>query len=363
CPALGITIPVGKDSMSMRTVWQDGAQKKSVTAPLSLIISAFAPVQDVRKTVTPQLQTGEGDTRLLLIDLGNGKNRLGATALAQVYNQLGDACADVDSASQLKAFFDQIQSLLQDGKLLAYHDRSDGGLLATLSEMVFAGHVGVSVDIAALGDVIPALFNEELGAVIQVRAADAAAIVAKLQAAGLQAFDIGTLNDSNTLAISSNDKAVLNESRIALEQCWAEASFRIQSLRDNSECAQQEFDQISRADDPGISPILTFDPQQNIAAPMINTGVRPRVAILREQGVNGHVEMAAAFHAAGFTPVDVHMSDILSGRVTLEGFKGLVACGGFSYGDVLGAGEGWAKSILFNPGAREQFSRFFARDD
>ncbi|MEZ5508984.1 MAG: phosphoribosylformylglycinamidine synthase, partial [Gammaproteobacteria bacterium] len=363
CPALGITIPVGKDSMSMRTVWQDGEQKKSVTAPLSLIISAFAPVLDVRKTVTPQLQTGEGDTRLLLIDLGNGKNRLGATALAQVYNQLGDACADVDSASQLKAFFDQIQSLLQDGKLLAYHDRSDGGLLATLSEMVFAGHVGVSVDIAALGDVIPALFNEELGAVIQVRTADAATIMAKLQAAGLQAFDIGTLNDSNTLAISSNGNAVLNESRIALEQCWAEASFRIQSLRDNSECAQQEFDQIARADDPGISPILTFDPQHNIAAPMINTGVRPRVAILREQGVNGHVEMAAAFHAAGFTPVDVHMSDILSGRVTLEGFKGLVACGGFSYGDVLGAGEGWAKSILFNAGAREQFSRFFARDD
>jgi len=363
CPALGITIPVGKDSMSMRTVWQDGAQKKSVTAPLSLIISAFAPVLDVRKTVTPQLQTGEGDTRLLLIDLGNGKNRLGATALAQVYNQLGDACADVDSASQLKAFFDQVQALLQDGKLLAYHDRSDGGLLATLSEMVFAGHVGVSVDIAALADVIPALFNEELGAVVQARAADAAAIVAKLQAAGLQAFDIGTLNDSNTLAISSKGNAVLNESRVALEQCWAEASFRIQSLRDNSECAQQEFDQIARADDPGISPILTFDPQQNIAAPMINTGVRPRVAILREQGVNGHVEMAAAFHAAGFTPVDVHMSDILSGRVTLEGFKGLVACGGFSYGDVLGAGEGWAKSILFNPGAREQFSRFFARED
>lgn len=363
CPALGITIPVGKDSMSMRTVWQDGEQKKSVTAPLSLIISAFAPVLDVRKTVTPQLQTGEGDTRLLLIDLGNGKNRLGATALAQVYNQLGDACADVDSATQLKAFFDQIQALLQDGKLLAYHDRSDGGLLATLSEMVFAGHVGVSVDIAALGDVIPALFSEELGAVIQVRAADAAAIVAKLQAAGLPAFDIGTLNDSNTLAISSNGKAVLNESRIALEQCWAEASFRIQSLRDNSECAQQEFDQIARADDPGISPILTFDPQDNIAAPMINTGVRPRVAILREQGVNGHVEMAAAFHAAGFAPVDVHMSDILSGRVTLETFKGLVACGGFSYGDVLGAGEGWAKSILFNAGAREQFSRFFARDD
>lgn len=363
CPALGITIPVGKDSMSMRTVWQEGAQKKSVTAPLSLIISAFAPVLDVRKTVTPQLQTDVGATRLLLIDLGNGKNRLGATALAQVYNQLGDVCADVDSALRLKAFFEQIQSLLQDEKLLAYHDRSDGGLLATLSEMVFAAHTGVSVDVSALGDLIPALFNEELGAVIQVRASDAAPILAQLQGVGLQSFDIGTLNDSHTLTIISNGKIVLEESRITLEQCWADTSFRIQSLRDNSDCARQEFDQIARADDPGISPLLTFDPQHDVAAPMINTGVRPRVAILREQGVNGHVEMAAAFHTAGFTPVDVHMSDILSGRVTLERFKGLVACGGFSYGDVLGAGEGWAKSILFNTGAREQFARFFQRQD
>ena len=363
CPALGITIPVGKDSMSMRTVWQDGEQKKSVTAPLSLIISAFAPVLDVRKTVTPQLQTDAGDTRLLLIDLGNGKNRLGATALAQVYNQLGDACADVENAETLKAFFDQIQSLLQDEKILAYHDRSDGGLLATLCEMAFAAHTGISVDVSALGDVIPALFNEELGAVIQVRAADAAAIVAQLKSAGLPAFDIGSLNAVHALQINSNGNSVLKESRIALEQCWADTSFRIQSLRDNSECAQQEFDQIARADDPGISPILTFDPQDNIAAPMINTGVRPRVAILREQGVNGHVEMAAAFHAAGFTPVDVHMSDILSGRVTLETFSGVVACGGFSYGDVLGAGEGWAKSILFNAAARAQFTAFFARAD
>ncbi len=363
CPALGITIPVGKDSMSMRTQWQDGSEKKSVTAPLSLIISAFAPVLDVRKTVTPQLQHDAGLTRLLLIDLGNGKNRLGATALAQVYNQLGDACADVESASQLKAFFNQIQDLLHDDKLLAYHDRSDGGLLATVCEMAFAAHTGVTVDISALGDAIPALFNEELGAVIQVRAADARDIAQQLQQAGLAVHDIGTLNNSGQIEIHSRDNILLSESRIALEQAWAETSFRIQSLRDNSECAQQEFDQIARADDPGISPLLTFDPQDNIAAPMINTGVRPRVAILREQGVNGHVEMAGAFHKAGFTPVDVHMSDILSGRVTLAQFKGLVACGGFSYGDVLGAGEGWAKSILFNAAAREQFTAFFQRQD
>ena len=363
CPALGITIPVGKDSMSMRTQWQDGEQKKAVTAPMSLIISAFAPVLDVRKTVTPQLQTDAGATRLLLIDLGYGKNRLGATALAQVYNQLGDACADVESASHLKAFFDQIQSLLQDGKLLAYHDRSDGGLLATLCEMAFAAHVGVSVDIGALGEPLPALFNEELGAVIQVGAHNAAAIVAQLKQAGLAVHDLGTLNAANTVDISANGQSLLSESRITLEQAWADPSFRIQSLRDNSECAQQEFDQIARADDPGISPIVTFDAQDNIVASLINSGARPKVAILREQGVNGHVEMAAAFYAAGFNPVDVHMSEILSGKVTLESFKGLVACGGFSYGDVLGAGEGWAKSILFNAGARAQFSAFFARSD
>ena len=362
CPQLGITIPVGKDSMSMRTVWEDEGEKKSVTAPLSLIISAFSPVLDVRKTVTPQLQKGI-DSRLLLLDLGNGKNRLGATALAQVYNQLGNDCADVESAEQLKAFFDLIQSLLEDGKLLAYHDRSDGGLFATLSEMAFAGHCGLSVDVGALGDVIPALFSEELGAVIQVAAADVAAIMAQAQASGLSLFDLGAPTDSLQVMIAHNGQAVLDESRIALEQAWAETSFHIQSLRDNSECAQQEFEQIARADDPGFSPKLSFDPQDNVAAPMINTGVRPKVLVLREQGVNGHIEMAGAFHAAGFTPVDVHMSDILSGRVILAGFHGLVACGGFSYGDVLGAGEGWAKSILFNAQARDQFQTFFQRDD
>ncbi|RLT94522.1 phosphoribosylformylglycinamidine synthase [Ketobacter sp.] len=362
CPELGITIPVGKDSMSMRTVWEDAGEQKSVTAPLSLIISAFSPVLDVRKTVTPQLQTGT-DSRLLLIDLGNGKNRLGATALAQVYNQLGNDCADVDSGAQLKAFFNLIQALLQDDKLLAYHDRSDGGLLATLCEMAFAGHSGLSVDVSALGDVVPALFNEELGAVIQVSSADAAVILAQAQQAGLSAFDLGAPVDGEQVTIAHNGQTVLAESRIALEQAWAETSFRIQSLRDNSACAQQEFDQIARADDPGFSPRLSFDPQDNVAAPMINTGVKPKVAVLREQGVNGHIEMAGAFHAAGFTPIDVHMSDILTGKITLDDFHGLVACGGFSYGDVLGAGEGWAKSILFNSLARDQFAAFFQRDN
>jgi len=362
CPALGITIPVGKDSMSMRTVWQDESEQKSVTAPLSLIISAFSPVLDVRKTVTPQLQP-EADSRLLLIDLGNGKNRLGASALAQVYNQLGDECADLDNAEQLKSFFDLMQSLLQDDKLLAYHDRSDGGLLATLCEMAFAGHSGLTADITELGEVIPALFNEELGAVVQVRSADASAIAAHCRQQGLTLVDLGAPVAGANVTIMHNGQPVLEESRIALEQAWAETSFRIQTLRDNSECAQQEYDQIARADDPGFSPKLSFDPQENIAAPMINSGARPKVMVLREQGVNGHIEMAGAFHKAGFNPIDVHMSDILSGDVTLNGFHGLVACGGFSYGDVLGAGEGWAKSILFNRQARDQFQAFFQRDD
>lgn len=367
CPELGITIPVGKDSMSMRTVWQDDGENKSVTAPLSLIISAFAPVLDVRKTVTPQLQTDAGDTALLLIDLGNGKNRLGATALAQVYNQLGDECADVESAELLKGFFQTIQSLLQEDKILAYHDRSDGGLLATVCEMAFAAHTGLALDTSALGDALAALFNEELGAVIQVRASDVDSVQQHFTDVaanpGIRTVNLGTLSSDNNVTISHNGQTILNESRITLEQAWAETSFNIQRLRDNTECAQQEFDQIARADDPGLSPKLSFDPQENICAPMINTGVRPAMAILREQGVNGQIEMAAAFHEAGFDSVDVHMSEILSGQVKLDRFNGLVACGGFSYGDVLGAGEGWAKSILFNSVARQQFEAFFQRKE
>lgn len=366
CPQLGIAIPVGKDSMSMRTVWDDDGEAKSVTAPLSLIISAFAPVNDVRKTVTPQLQTGAGKTRLLLVDLGQGKNRLGATALAQVYNQLGNSCADVESPEQLIAFFDLIQTLKADGELLAYHDRSDGGLLATLAEMSFAGHVGLDIDLKPLGadaDPFALLFNEELGAVIQVAAKAADEVLARCNEAGLQAYDIGTLNERDALQIKQGDRTLVNEKRVALQQAWAETSYQIQARRDNSQCADQEFQQIARAGDPGISPLITFDATEDITVPYLNTGVKPKVAILREQGVNGQVEMAGAFNKAQFEAVDVHMSEVLNGTVALSDFKGLVACGGFSYGDVLGAGEGWAKSILFNDRAREQFEAFFQRQD
>ncbi len=363
CSELGITIPVGKDSMSMRTAWQDDGLDKSVTAPLSLVISAFAPVQDVRRTLTPELNRKGAETRLMLVDLGAGKNRLGASALAQVYGQLGDVCADLDSPAVLKNFFEFIQTLNSGGKILAYHDRSDGGLLATLAEMAFASKVGMTVDIGGLGDVIPVLFNEELGAVIQVRAIDVEDITNLADARGLLVHDLGELSDTDKLEVRSGSKVLLSESRVTLEQAWAETSYRIQSLRDNSHCAQQEFDQIARVDDPGLNASLSFDPSVDIALKYIQTGVRPKVAILREQGVNGHVEMAAAFHRAGFDAVDVHMSEILSGFVNLQEFKGLVACGGFSYGDVLGAGEGWAKSILFNPLARDQFTAFFQRQD
>lgn len=366
CPQLGIAVPVGKDSMSMRTVWQDGDQAKSVTAPLSLIISAFAPVNDARKTITPQLRTDLGKTRLLLIDLGQGKNRLGATAFAQVFNQLGDACADVEDPQQLIGFFELVQALRSKDKLLAYHDRSDGGLLVTLAEMCFAGHVGVAIDLTPLGkQVTPfaALFNEELGAVIQVPAKDSEAILESCAAKGLSAYDIGTLNDQDKLVITMASHPVVNERRVELQQAWAETSYQIQAIRDNSECAKQEFQQIARAGDPGITPKVSFDHTEDITVPYINAGARPRIAVLREQGVNGHVEMAGAFTKAQFDAVDVHMSDILAGRIELSGFNGLVACGGFSYGDVLGAGEGWAKSILFNERARQQFTQFFQRAD
>ncbi|MBV1919249.1 MAG: phosphoribosylformylglycinamidine synthase [Pseudomonadales bacterium] len=364
CPELGITIPVGKDSMSMRTVWDEGDEKKSVTSPLSLIITAFAPVLDVRKTVTPQLKTDKGDTQLLLVDLGNGKNRLGATALAQVFNQLGNECADVEQPAQLKIFFDAIQSLQNDNKLLAYHDRSDGGLWATVCEMAFAGHAGVALDVTTLtasSNILSVLFNEELGAVLQVPASDADSIVASMSAGGLAVSVIGSLSSTDSVVVTVGGSEVISESRIALQQAWTETSYQIQSLRDNSECAAQEFDSIAK-NEPGISPVVTFDAQDDITASLAQA-TRPKVAILREQGVNGQVEMAGAFDKAGFSSIDVHMSDILSGRVTLAQFSGLVACGGFSYGDVLGAGEGWAKSILFNAVAREQFEEFFARTD
>ncbi len=364
CPALGISIPVGKDSMSMKTVWEDKGEKKAVTSPISLVISAFANTPDVRKTLTPQLRTDLGNTELILIDLGNGKNRMGGSSLAQVYGQLGNVAPDVDNPAQLKAFFAQIQALNTDGKVLAYHDRSDGGLFATLVEMAFAGHCGIDADISGLqGDVVSALYNEELGAVIQIRSADANAILAQLNSALNDcAHNIGKVTTANEISIRKAD-VVFNDTRINLHRMWSETTFRMQSLRDNPACAQQEYDRILNDADAGIHAKLSFDINENIAAPYINTGKRPNMAILREQGVNGQTEMAAAFDRAGFNSVDVHMSDVISGRVSLKDFAGLVACGGFSYGDVLGAGEGWAKSILFNSRARDEFSAFFNRAD
>ncbi|MEJ4045219.1 phosphoribosylformylglycinamidine synthase [Erwinia sp. SLM-02] len=362
CPALGITIPVGKDSMSMKTRWQEGSEQREMTSPLSLVITAFARVEDVRKTATPQLQTV--DNRLLLIDLGNGVNALGATALSQVYRQLGDKPADVRDAKQLAGFWNAIQTLVADDKLLAYHDRSDGGLLVTLAEMAFTGHCGVEADIAALGsDSLAALFNEELGAVIQVAAADCAAVEQVFAANGLAecVHVLGRAVEGDRFVITSGDSAVYSESRTTLRTWWAETTWQMQRLRDNPACADQEHEAKKDNSDPGLNVKLTFKPEEDIAAPFIATGARPKVAVLREQGVNSHVEMAAAFHRAGFDAVDVHMSDLLAGRRGLTDVQALVACGGFSYGDVLGAGEGWAKSILFNSRVRDEFETFFHR--
>lgn len=365
CPALGITIPVGKDSMSMQTKWQAKGNSKSVTSPMSVVITAFSPVLDVRKTVTPQLKSDSGDTQLLLIDLGLGKNRMGASCLAQVYNQIGNTSADVDEPRLLVDFFSSIQMLIQQDLLLAYHDRSDGGLFATLVEMAFAGHVGINVDIASLGeDSVAALFNEELGAVVQIKVSDKAKIMSVFEDNHLiEAVSVlGQLNKDDTIRMTRGEESLIDESRSRYQQMWSETSYRLQGLRDNPDCAQQEYDGLA-SDDPGLSASLGFDQNEDIAAPFVNTGVRPKVAILREQGVNGQLEMAAAFDRAGFEAVDVHMSDILAARVTLDQFKGLAACGGFSYGDVLGAGEGWAKTILFNNRARDQFQQFFQRED
>ncbi|MEH6469916.1 MAG: phosphoribosylformylglycinamidine synthase [Halopseudomonas sp.] len=369
CPELGITVPVGKDSMSMRTVWSDDGVDKSVTAPLSLIISGFAPVLDARKTLTPQLRTDSGDTDLLLLDLGNGQNRLGLSALAQVYNQVGQRVPDVDDAAQLSTFFAAIQELNQQGLLLAYHDRSDGGLFTTLAEMAFAGRTGIDLDLDLLAsdssELTAALFAEELGAVVQVKREHTEQLLTEFNAAGLGdcVKVIGSLNDDDSFNICFDDEEVYSQSRTQLQRWWAQTSYQVQALRDNADCAKQEFDGLLESDNPGLQAELKFDVNDNVAAPMIATGVRPQIAVLREQGVNGQIEMAAAFDRAGFDAVDVHMSDILSGRRALDEFKGLVACGGFSYGDVLGAGEGWAKSILFNSLARDQFEAFFKRDD
>ena len=364
CPELGIAIPVGKDSMSMKTVWNDEeGNEKSVTAPLSLIITAFAPVVDVRETLTPELKGG-GD--LILIDLGKGANRLGGSALAQVYKQIGHHAPDVDDSAALKSFFTAIQELNRQGLLQAYHDRSDGGLLATICEMAFAGGTGVNIKLDELGDdALAALFNEELGAVIQVKHTNTDEVLDCLRDWGLgkHSLVIGAPSDDNRISFSLDGREVLAEDRMTFRRAWSETTLHMQSLRDNPDCAQQEMDSRVDVKNPGLNVSLSFDVDDNVAAPMIHTATRPRMAILREQGVNGQIEMAAAFDRAGFDAVDVHMSDIIAGRISLTDFKGMVACGGFSYGDVLGAGEGWAKSVLFNSRARDEFEAFFQRDD
>ncbi len=366
CPALGLTIPVGKDSMSMKTTWDENGTQKEVTSPLSLVITAFARVEDIRKTVTPQLRTDLGETSLIYIDLGNGQNRLGATALAQVYKQLGDKPADIDHPVHLKGFYDGVQTLVRQNKVIAYHDKGDGGLIVTLAEMAFAGHCGLNIDITALGDDnLAALFNEELGAVLQVKNDEVDAVLSTLASYGIAELShiIGKVEQSDSITIRRNETVVLQRSRTELRTIWAETTHKMQALRDNPACADQEFAAKADNSDPGLNVDLRFDVHEDIAAPYILKGAKPKMAILREQGVNSHVEMAAAFDRAGFEATDIHMSDILTGQAVLEEYNGLVACGGFSYGDVLGAGEGWAKSILFNHQAREQFEAFFKRSD
>ncbi|MDP4529732.1 phosphoribosylformylglycinamidine synthase [Alkalimonas delamerensis] len=366
CPALGLTIPVGKDSMSMKTQWQQDGVQKAVTSPLSLVITAFGRVEDIRKTVTPQLRTDCGDSSLLLIDLGQGQNRLGASCLAQVYQQLGQDVPDLASPELLQHFFDAMQQLVREQQILAYHDRSDGGLLLTLAEMAFAGKAGFDVDIAALGqDDLAVLFSEELGAVLQVsndKLAHVQQVLADHQLAACSHL-LGRVTNSDDILVRRGDALVYQQSRTKLRCIWAETTYQMQAMRDNPDCAEQEFAAKADQADPGLNTRLTFDLNADIAAPYIAKGAAPKVAILREQGVNSHQEMAAAFNRAGFSAIDVHMSDILTGRRQLSDFDGLVACGGFSYGDVLGAGEGWAKSILFNAQARDQFAAFFQRDN
>ena len=390
CPALGISIPVGKDSLSMRTTWRDDEGDKAVISPVSLIVSSFAPVADVRRSLTPQLRTDLGETSLILIDLGRGKNRLGASALAQVMQQLGNEVPDIDEANDLKAFFNAVQRLNREEKLLAYHDRSDGGLYTTLCEMAFAGHTGLSVNLDILvtegehatdwGDsknwssqvdarrndlTLRALFNEELGAVLQVRAAEKSEVMNVLREFGLGACShiIGKTNDRDVIEFTRDAKIIYSQKRSVLHRLWSETSWRLARLRDNPACADAEYDRWLDESDPGMQPVITFDPSEDVAAPLIATGARPRVAILREQGVNSHVETAYVMHQSGFDAIDVHMSDLITGRTSLEGFSGLIAVGGFSYGDVLGAGEGWSKTILFNPALSEQFSGFFQRKE
>ncbi len=366
CPALGIPIPVGKDSLSMKTVWREGGRERAVTAPLTLVVSAFAPVEDVRRTLTPALDTEQGPSDLLLVDLGRG--RLGGSALAQCYGALGDAPPDLDDPAALAALFRQVQALAAAGRLLAYHDRSDGGLLATLCEMAFAGGCGLEVELGARPALVE-LFNEECGAVLQVRRTERDAVLAELAAEPALAGRVRRLGEplpGERIRFTRGGEVVLERSRSALRRLWSETSWRMQSLRDDPACAGEEYARACDPEEPGLTVRLTFDPGRDpaagIAAPAVATA-RPRVAILREQGVNGHVEMAAAFDRAGFEALDVHMSDLQGGRATLADCHGIAACGGFSYGDVLGAGGGWAGSLLHHPRSREALAAFLARTD
>jgi phosphoribosylformylglycinamidine synthase len=389
CPELGISIPVGKDSLSMATTWQDHNQAKQVVAPVSLIISAFAPVRDVRKTLTPQLQL-QTETELILIDLGRNQNRMAGSIVTQVFEQTDTHAPNVDQASDLKSFTNAIITLRERNTILAYHDRSDGGLLACIAEMAFASHCGISLNVDLLcidpqtepdyGDAknwatqvsgrrheqtMRALFSEELGVVIQIERSQRDVVFAVLRECGISAFShvIGKPNQSDVLEIWRDAKCVYTESRLHLQKLWQNTSYQIARLRDNPNCVDSEYQSVEDVSDPGMSPILRFDPNENPSAPFINKGTRPKMAILREQGVNSHLEMAYAMDLAGFASHDVHMSDLLTGQAKLEDYQGLVACGGFSYGDVLGAGEGWAKTILFNPQLSEQFASFFQRND
>jgi phosphoribosylformylglycinamidine synthase len=363
CRELGVAIPVGKDSMSLRASWREDGNEYQVVAPVSLIVSAFAPVTDVRGHLTPQLQPLDESSYLLLFDLGQGKNRLGGSCLAQAYSRTGGATADLDSPDLLKSFFAAIQELNERGMVLAYHDRSDGGLVATIAEMMFASRLGVSLQLSGSRmEILAQLFSEEAGAVIQVAKNKLTQVQMVLDRTGATATAIGRVEKEPQLIVRDDENVVLKLQRKQLQREWSGMSYRIQALRDNPATALEEFDSILDDEDPGLNVRLSFDANDDIARPFRGMA-GPRVAILREQGVNSQYEMAAAFIRAGFTAVDVHMSDLLSGRDNLSKYQGLAACGGFSFGDVLGAGGGWAKSVLYHAAVRDQFAEFFARAD
>ena len=363
CRTLGVAIPVGKDSMSMRTRWEDENGEHNVVAPVSLIISAFAPVTDVTRHLTPQLRRTEEASYLLLFDLGQGKNRLGGSCLAQAYRRTGGNTPDLDDPELLKGLFAAVQELNARHMLLAYHDRSDGGLLATVAEMIFASRLGVTLTLGGSRvELLKRLFSEEAGAVVQVAKSKLPQVQMVLDRNGLKAEAIGLVDGSGRLVVRGDQGPVLDLDRRTMQRTWSETSYRIQSLRDNPATAKEEYDRILDNKDPGLNVVLSFDPHEDVARPL-RAAATPRVAILREQGVNSQNEMAAAFMKAGFAAVDVHMSDLLEGRDTLEAYQGLVACGGFSFGDVLGAGGGWAKSVLYHSRTRDQFAAFFERND